>query len=79
MGKVSKPLTPGWTYIEGIDAALVYKEALEQALYDDQSFTKEEHNSVNPCSPPVEDSKEEKLRPEHQPKQDGVDEQRDDR
>jgi hypothetical protein len=67
------------TYIEDIDTAFVDKEALEQPLYYDQSFAEEEHNGINPRSPAMEDGKEEKLRPEDQPEQDGVDEERDDR
>jgi len=51
-------------YVEHIDPALVDKEALKQALDDDQALAENQHHGVHPGAPAMEDEKKGKLRQE---------------
>jgi hypothetical protein len=49
-------------YIEDVHATFIYKEALKQALYDDQAFAQDQYYRVDPRTPTMEDRKEGILR-----------------
>jgi hypothetical protein len=50
------------THIKYINSAFIHKEALEETLNDDQTLAQNQYDSVDPCSPAMEDGQESILR-----------------
>lgn len=65
------------TYIVYIHPVLVDKKALEQTLNDYETFTKNQHDCVQPGAGAMEDSEERKLRQKSECEEEKVHNERD--